>query len=195
VVPSFGQKVVLVKAPLLLYILLSTNLEEQIMERRINYSKILPEGMRLLNALDHYSQNCGLEPGLLDLIKLRASQINGCAYCIDMHSKDARTGGETEQRLYSLSIWRETPYYTSRERAALAFTEAATLIAQGRVPDEVYDEARQQFSDEELVKLMLAIVTINAWNRFTIFGDVPGSYQPSHFVTQPGQVAQVRVTE
>jgi AhpD family alkylhydroperoxidase len=165
------------------------------MERRLNYSKVLPEGMRLMNALDHYSQNCGLEPGLLDLIKLRASQINGCAYCIDMHSKDARTGGETEQRLYNLSIWRETPYYTSRERAALAFTEAVTLIAQGRVSDEVYDEARQQFSDEELVKLMLAIVTINAWNRFTIFGDIPGSYQPSHFVTQPGQVAQVRVTE
>jgi AhpD family alkylhydroperoxidase len=195
VVPRFGQEVVLVKEPLLLYILFSPQLEEQIMERRLNYSKILPEGMRLMNALDHYSQNCGLEPGLLDLIKLRASQINGCAYCIDMHSKDARSGGETEQRLYNLSIWRETPYYTSRERAALAFTEAVTLIAQERVPDEVYDEARQQFSDEELVKLMLAIVTINAWNRFTIFGDIPGSYQPSHFVTQPGQVAQVHVTE
>jgi AhpD family alkylhydroperoxidase len=161
------------------------------MKHRINYSKVLPEGMRFMNALDHYSQNCGLETSLLDLIKLRASQINGCAYCVDMHSKDARTGGETEQRLYNLSVWRETPYYTGRERAALAFTEAVTLIANGRVPEEVSEQTRQHFSDEELVKLMLAIVTINAWNRFTIFGDVPGSYQPSHFVTQSGQTVQL----
>jgi AhpD family alkylhydroperoxidase len=165
------------------------------MNRKLDYSKVLPEGMRVMNALDHYSQNCGLESSLLDLIKLRASQINGCAYCIDMHSKDARSGGETEQRLYSLSIWQETPYYTDRERAALAFTEAVTLIAEKRVPDNVYEQVRQQFSDEELVKLMLAIVTINAWNRFTIFGDVAGSYQPSHFVTKPSQVTQVHVAE
>lgn len=165
------------------------------MKHKINYSKVLPEGLRIMNALDDYSQNCGLEPSLLDLIKLRASQINACAYCVDMHSKDARSGGETEQRLYNLSLWRETPYYTERERAALAFTEAVTLIAEERVPDEVYEQARQQFSDEELVKLMIAIVTINAWNRFTIFGDVPGSYQPRHFVTQPGQAAQVKVAE
>lgn len=165
------------------------------MKHKLDYSKVLPEGMRFMNALDHYSQNCGLEPSLLDLIKLRASQINGCAYCVDMHSKDARTAGETEQRLYNLSVWRETPYYTDRERAALAFTEAVTLIADKRVPDEVYEPARQQFSDEELVKLMIAIVTINAWNRFTIFGDMPGSYQPSHFVTQPKQVEQVKVSE
>ena len=165
------------------------------MKRRLEYSKILPEGMRVMNALDRYSQNCGLEPSLLDLIKLRASQINGCAYCVDMHTKDARTGGETEQRLYNLSIWRETPYYTERERAALAFTEAVTLIADNRVSDEVYEEAREQFSDEELVKLMIAIITINAWNRFTIFGDAPGSYQPSHFVTQPKQVTPMKVTE
>ncbi|HEX9331573.1 MAG TPA: carboxymuconolactone decarboxylase family protein [Anaerolineales bacterium] len=165
------------------------------MKQRLDYSKVLPEGMRVVNALDRYSQNCGLEPSLLDLIKLRASQLNGCAYCVDMHSKDARAGGETEQRLYNLSVWRETPYYTDRERAALAFTEAVTLIADKRVPDEVYEPARQQFSDEELVKLMIAIVTINAWNRFTIFGDMPGSYQPSHFVTQPKQVEQVKVSE
>ena len=126
-------------------------------------------------------------------IKLRASQINGCAYYVDMHSKDARTGGETEQRLYNLSVWRKTPYYTDRERAALAFTEAVTLIAENHVSEEMYEQARQQFSDEELVKLMIAIVTINAWNRFTIFGDVPGSYQPSHFVTKPSQVAPVHV--
>ena len=165
------------------------------MKHKINYSKVLPEGLRIMNALDDYSQNCGLEPSLLDLIKLRASQINACAYCVDMHSKDARTGGETEQRLYNVSLWRETSYYTERERAALAFTEAVTLIAEERVPDGVYEQARQQFSDEELVKLMIAIVTINAWNRFTIFGDVPGSYQPRHFVTQPGQAAQVKVAE
>lgn len=165
------------------------------MVHKLDYSKVLPEGMRYMNALDHYSQNCGLEPELLDLIKLRASQINACAYCIDMHSKDARTRGESEQRLYSLSAWREAPYYTSRERAALAFTEAVTLIAEGRVPAQVMEEARQQFSDEELVKLMLAIVTINAWNRFTIFGDVPGSYQPEHFVTHSGSPASMQAAE
>jgi AhpD family alkylhydroperoxidase len=165
------------------------------MKRAINYSRVLPEGLKLINALDEYSQNCGLEPSLLDLIKLRASQINGCAYCIDMHSKDARTGGETEQRLYSLSVWRETPYYTDRERAALAFTEAVTLIAEGRLPEEIYEQTRQQFSDEEMVKLMIAIVTINAWNRFTIFGDLPGSYQPRHFAAQPAKAAQGEGTE
>ena len=163
------------------------------MERKLDYSKVLPKGMKAMNDLDSYSQNCGLEPSLLDLIKLRTSQINDCAYCIDMHSKDARTGGETEQRLYSLSIWRETPYYTDRERAALAFTEAVTLIAERRVPDDVYEQAQQQFSEEELVKLMLGIVTINAWNRFTIFGDLPGSYQPNHFVTKPGQAVPTKV--
>lgn len=101
------------------------------MEQRLNYSKVLPEGMRFMNQLDRYSGKSGLEPGLVDLIKLRASQINGCAYCVDMHTKDARTGGETEQRLYNLTVWRETPYYTERERAALAFTQAVTLIADG----------------------------------------------------------------
>ena len=157
------------------------------MERKLDYGKVLPKGMKAMYDLDSYSQNCGLEPGLLDLIKLRASEINGCAYCIDMHSKDARTGGETEQRLYSLSAWRETTYYTDRERAALAFTEAVTLIADRRMPDDVYQQAQQQFNEEELVKLMLAIVTINAWNRFTIFGDVPGSYQPNHFATKANE--------
>ncbi len=163
------------------------------MERKLDYSKVLPKGMKAMNDLDSYSQNCGLEPSLLDLIKLRASQLNDCAYCIDMHSKDARTGGETEQRLYSLSIWRETPYYTDRERAALAFTEAVTLIAERRVPDDVYKQAQQQFSEEELVKLMLGIVTINAWNRFTIFGDLPGNYQPNHFVTKSGEAVPTKV--
>ena len=158
------------------------------MKNRINYSKILPDGMQFMNALDDYSQNCGLEPELLDLIKLRASQLNGCAYCIDMHSKDARSGGETEQRLYNLSAWRDTPFYTERERAALDFTEVMTLIAEDRSRfEEVCNQARAHFSDEELVKLMIAVVTINAWNRFTAFGDVAGSYKPRHFVTESRQ--------
>ncbi len=157
------------------------------MESRLDYGKVLPQGMRFVNALDHYSQGCGLEPGLLDLIKLRASQINGCPYCIDMHTKDARSGGESEQRLYSLSIWRDTPYYTERERAALALTEAVTLISTSRVPDELYEQVRRQFSDEEIVKLMIGIAIINTWNRFAItFRDEPGSYQPDHFAAQRG---------
>lgn len=160
------------------------------MRPNLDYSKVLPEGMRSIYALDRYSAGSGLEPSLLELVKLRASQINGCAYCVDMHSKDARTKGETEQRLYGLSVWRETPYYTDRERAALAFTEAVTLIANRHVPADVYEQARQQFSDEELVKLMIAIVIINTWNRFAItFSDTPGSYRPDHFVAQPELVA------
>lgn len=158
------------------------------MKPKLDYWKVLPEGMKIVYALNHYSATSGLEPSLLELIKLRASQINGCAYCVDMHSKDARTRGETEQRLYSLSLWREAPYYTDRERAALAFTEAVTLIANQHVPEEVYEQARQQFSEEELVKLMLGIVIINTWNRLAItFHDEPGSYQPQHFVTEPRQ--------
>jgi AhpD family alkylhydroperoxidase len=162
------------------------------MKKKLNYSKTLPDGMKYMNELDDYSQNCGLEPSLLNLVKLRASQINGCAFCIDMHSKDARTNSETEQRLYSLGAWRDTPFYTDRERAALAFTEVVTSIEGKRALfDEVYEKARGQFSDEELVKLMLAVVTINAWNRFTLFGDVAGTYQPRHFVTQPRQTETV----
>jgi len=157
------------------------------MKTRLDYGAALPDGMRAVYALDHYSSSSGLEPELLELIKLRASQINGCAYCVDMHTKDARTRGETEQRLYSLSVWRETPYYTERERAALAFTEAVTLIANQRVPDAVYDQARQQFSYAELVKLMIGVAIINVWNRFAItFGDQPGSYAPEHFVAVGG---------
>ncbi len=162
------------------------------MKSKLNYSKILPEGMKYMNALDEYSQSCGLEPGLLDLIKLRASQINGCAFCIDMHSKDARTNGETEQRLYNISAWRDAPFYTERERAALAFTEVVTSVESKRTSfDEVYEQARGQFNDEEMVKLMIAVVTINAWNRFTLFGDVAGTYQPRHFVTLPRQTETV----
>lgn len=158
------------------------------MEPRLDYSATLPEATRLISAMDRYTSHSGLEPLLVDLIKLRASQINGCAYCIDMHSKDLRTQGESEQRIYSLSVWRETSFYTERERTALAFTEAVTLIADEHMPDAIYEQARQQFSEEELVKLMIAIININAWNRFAItFRDEPGSYQPDHFATKSGQ--------
>ncbi len=160
------------------------------MESRLDYGEVLPEGLKTIYAMDRYSANCGLDPSLLDLIKLRASQINGCAYCIDMHSKDARSGGDTEQRLYGLNAWRETPYYTERERVALALTEAVTLISTDHVPDAVYNEAKRQFSDEDLVKLVHAIATINTWNRFAItFRDLPGSYEPDHFATRAHQVA------
>ncbi len=133
-----------------------------------------------MGSLDGYVHRCGLDAKLLELVKLRASLINGCAYCIDMHTKDARARGETEQRLYAVSVWRETPFYSDRERAALAWTEALTLISQTSAPDEVYEHARQHFTEKELVDLTLAIVAINGWNRFAIgFRTVPGSYQPS----------------
>jgi AhpD family alkylhydroperoxidase len=129
-------------------------------------------------ALQRYTQESGLEPSLLELVKLRASEINGCAYCLDMHSKDARAEGETEQRIYVLSAWREAPFYTPRERAALAWTEAITLVSEG-VSDELYEKAREQFDEKELVDLTLAIVTINGWNRLAIgLGADVGSYQP-----------------
>jgi AhpD family alkylhydroperoxidase len=130
--------------------------------------------------LEAYLAKCGLEPSLLHLLKFRVSQINGCAYCLDMHSKDLRAGGETEQRLYLLDAWRESPFYTERERAALAWAEAITLVTEGHVPDEVYESARAEFSEEELVNLTLAVVTINGWNRLNIaFRIEPGSYQPA----------------
>jgi AhpD family alkylhydroperoxidase len=130
-------------------------------------------------SLQKYVEECGLEKPLLELVKTRASQINGCAFCIDMHTKDARANGETEQRLYALNAWRETPFYTDRERAALAWTEAVTLISEGHVPEDVFEQARAQFSDEELVNLTIAVVAINGWNRLSIAFRVPaGAYQP-----------------
>lgn len=151
------------------------------MQPRIEYTKVAPGAMKAMRGLEDYLAACGLEPSLLDLVRTRASQINGCAYCIDMHTKDARERGESEQRLYELDAWRETPFYTERERAALAWTEAVTLIAKGHVPDAVYEEVRQHLSEEELVNLTLAVVAINGWNRFAIsFRTVPGTYQPAH---------------
>ena len=149
------------------------------MQSRLDYNKAAPGALRAMYGLQKYVEESGLEQSLLELVKTRASQINGCAYCIDMHTKDARAHGETEQRLYALNAWRETPFYTERERAALAWTEAVTLITQGHVPDEIFEQARAQFSDEELSNLTLAVVAINGWNRLAIaFRAVPGTYQP-----------------
>jgi AhpD family alkylhydroperoxidase len=151
------------------------------MEPRINYGKVAPGVRKAMMGLETYANNCGLERSLLDLVRLRASQINGCAYCIDMHAKDLRAEGESEQRIYLLDAWRESPGYTERERAALAWTEAVTLVTDGHVPEDVYQQVRQQFSEEELVNLTLAIVAINGWNRLNIsFRTLPGSYQPAH---------------
>ena len=131
-----------------------------------------------MKALHTFVRNCGLDHSLLELVKLRASQINGCAHCIDMHTKELRADGESEQRLYLLNAWRESPFYSDRERAALAWTEAVTLVADTQVPDEVYEEVRKQFTEEELVNLTLALVAINGANRLNIaFRTVPGSNQ------------------
>jgi AhpD family alkylhydroperoxidase len=139
----------------------------------------VPDGYKAMSGLETYLATCGLEPILMHLVKLRASQINGCAFCIDMHWKDLRAEGETEQRLYGLDAWREAPYYTDRERAALAWTEAVTLVTQGHVPDEVYEAVRRHFDEKELSNLTLVISTINAWNRLAIAQRVKaGSYNP-----------------
>lgn len=150
------------------------------MEQRLDYARVAPDGLRAMLDLERYVRECGLEHSLLHLVKLRASQINGCAYCVDMHSKDARAEGEEEQRLYALSVWRETPFFSERERAALAWTEALTLIHDERgVPDELYNAVRERFSEKELVDLTLAIVAINGWNRIAMsFRPPVGSYRP-----------------
>jgi AhpD family alkylhydroperoxidase len=142
-------------------------------ERRVSYWKVAPEGTRLLQELTAYTKASGVEPTLLELVKIRASQINGCAYCIDMHTQDARAEGETEQRIYLLNAWHEAPFYSERERAALALTEVMTRIADGGVPDEVYEAARAVFSEKEIADLAYAIVTINAFNRLSIMSRMP----------------------
>jgi AhpD family alkylhydroperoxidase len=148
------------------------------MEPRLTYGDVAPGAVAAMRQLEAYVRQSGLERSLLELIKTRASQINGCAYCIDMHTKDARAHGETEQRLYALSVWRETPLYIERERAALAWTEAVTLVGETHVPDDVYDLARRHFSPEELVNLTMAVIAINGWNRLAIaFRTVPGTYR------------------
>jgi len=149
------------------------------MEERLHYTKVSPGAYHALLGLEKYLHDCGLEVGLLHLIKLRTSQINGCAFCLDMHWKDLRAIGENEQRLYSLDAWEECPYYTERERAALAWTEAVTRVADTHVPDEVYERVRKHFTEKELADLTVAVATINAWNRLSIAGrTTPGTYQP-----------------
>ncbi|HXJ07393.1 MAG TPA: carboxymuconolactone decarboxylase family protein [Candidatus Acidoferrum sp.] len=150
------------------------------MEPRIDARRYAPEAQKAMSALEQYLAGCGLEHTLIHLMKMRASQINGCAYCIDMHSKDARALGETEQRLYELDAWRETPFFTARERAALSWTESLTLVSQTHVPDSVYDEVRKLFNEKEIVDLTLVVTTINAWNRLAIsLRAVPGHYRPA----------------
>ena len=151
------------------------------MQARMDAAKAAPGAYRAMLQLSGYVEASGLEHSLLELVKTRASQINGCAHCIDMHTKDALAMGETAQRLFALSAWRETPFFTERERAALAWTEAVTLVHDGGVPDAVYEEARAHFGETELVNLTMAVIVINGWNRVAIpFRVVPGSYVSPH---------------
>jgi len=150
------------------------------MEQRLNYLDVGPGAVKAMYGLGAYLAQCGLERSLLDLLYFRVSQINGCAYCLDMHSKDLRAAGETEQRLYLLEAGGESPFCSDRDRAALAWAVAVTLLNERDVPDEMYEQARAQFSDVELVNLTLAVVTINGWNRLNVaFRTTPGSYQPA----------------
>lgn len=149
------------------------------MSQRLDYKQASPKGFAAMLALEQHARGSGLEHGLLELVKTRVSQLNGCAFCLDMHTKDARAAGETEQRLYLLPAWREAPMYTPRERAALAWAEAVTLLKNQEVPDEVYQQARTEFDEKALVDLTLAIVAINGWNRLSVaFRAEAGSYQP-----------------
>jgi AhpD family alkylhydroperoxidase len=147
--------------------------------QRLRYPKAAPDAYRAMLALEDYVHSTGLEPKLLELVKIRASYLNGCAFCIDMHTKDARAEGETEQRIYAVPVWRETPFFTPRERAALAWTEAVTELGRDGVPDDIYAEARAHFEEAELVRLTMAVVVINGWNRLSVaFRSEVGGYQP-----------------
>jgi AhpD family alkylhydroperoxidase len=147
---------------------------------RVDYNKVAPGSAKAVYALEQYVRASELEPALIELVKLRASLINGCAYCVDMHTKDARAKGETEQRLFAVPVWRETPFFTPRERAALAWTEAVTEIGRSGVSDALYDEARAQFTDKDLVDLTVAVIAINAWNRLAVtFRSAVGGYKPA----------------
>ena len=149
------------------------------METRVQVDKSNTEAFRALLGVEKYLSKCSIEKPLRELIKLRVSQINGCAYCIDMHWKDARAAGETEQRLYSLPAWRETPFYSERERAGLLFAEELTRVADRPIPESVHDQVSEQFRDEEIHDLSWVIAAINTWNRVNIgVGTVPGDYQP-----------------
>jgi len=155
--------------------------QEKTMQPRIDSAIAMPEVMQAMGGVEAYIRRCGLEPSLIRLVMMRASQINGCAFCIDMHTHDARAHGETEERLYLLNAWQEAPLYSDRERAALAWAEAVTLVAQTHVPDSVYEEARRHFDEAELVRLTVLVGAINAWNRLSIsFRTVPAGTQNAH---------------
>jgi AhpD family alkylhydroperoxidase len=153
------------------------------MEPRIDYAKLLGSGaVKAMWGIEHHLKGSGLERPLQELIKTRVSQMNGCAYCLDMHTKDARAAGETEQRLYALNAWRETPFFSDRERAALEWAEALTMIFDNHAPDDLWERVRKHFSEDEMIDLSLAIAQINAWNRLSIsFRSVPGTYQPGQY--------------
>jgi len=155
------------------------------MKERLNYAEASPEGFEAMRTLERHVRQSGLDHRLLELVKTRASQLNGCAYCLDMHTKDARAAGETEQRLYALSAWQETSFFDARERVALAWTEAVTRLDEHHVSDELYAEVRQHFDERSLVDLTLAIIAINGWNRLAIaFRKEPGTYQPPSAATR-----------
>lgn len=150
------------------------------MSQRIDYYTVAPEGVKAVYALGKYVRSAGLEPALLELVNLRASLMNGCAYCVEVHTKDARAKGETEERLFAVPVWRETPFFSPRERIALAWTEAVTDIGRAGVSDALYDDARSLFSEKELVDLTVAVITINAWNRLAVpFRKPVGQYKPA----------------
>jgi AhpD family alkylhydroperoxidase len=156
------------------------------MPTRLDYYAVAPEGLKAVRALEQYLRKSGLEPALIELVKLRASLMNGCAYCVDIHTKDARAKGETEQRLFATPVWREAPFFSPRERAALAWTEAVTDIGRTGVRDALYDEARTQFTEKELVDLTLAVIAINAWNRLAVtFRPAIGNYKPAVTAVAP----------
>jgi AhpD family alkylhydroperoxidase len=149
------------------------------MSQRVNYVKVAPDAFGLMRKFEEYARTTGFDRKLIELIKIRASQMNGCAYCLDMHTKDARHIGETEQRIYLLNAWREAPFYSEAERVVLELTEAVTLIAAKGVPDELYQRVREHFDEKQYVDLIVLINTINNWNRLSIsMGNVPGSYSP-----------------
>lgn len=150
------------------------------MEQRINYMKVAPEAFQIMLKFEEYAKTTGFDKKLIELIKIRASQINGCAYCLDMHTKDARAIGETEQRIYLLNAWREAPFYSEEEQSALELTEAVTLISVNGVSDDLYQRVRKHFNEKQYVDLIILINTINSWNRLSIsMNSVPGSYQPA----------------
>ena len=147
---------------------------------RIDYYKAAPGGVKALHTLEQYLRASELEPALVELVKLRASLINGCAYCVDMHTKDALAKGETQQRLFAVPVWRDTPFFSPRERAALAWAEAVTEIGHAGVSDALYEEARAHFTEKELVDVTFAVIAINAWNRLAVtFRPAVGDYKPA----------------